>query len=136
MPQRIASLTPLDDVLARINALVKPVAAQRIDDLTSARGRTVAENIIIDALVPPVALALRDGWALSSHLTIDAGPYAPASIPIAIRVDVGERLPPNADGVAPLDALISRDGQADVLAPVIPGEGVLPAGGDVLGALR
>src|SRR6478672_9130835 len=105
-PQRIASLTPLDDVLARINALVKQVAAQRIDDLTTALGLTAAEDIIIDATVPPAALALRDGWALSSHLTIDAGPYAPVSIPIAIRVDVGERLPPNADGVAPLDALI------------------------------
>jgi molybdopterin molybdotransferase len=98
---------------------------------SDALGRTAAEDIIIDAPVPPAALALRDGWALSSHLTIDAGPYAPVSIPIAIRVDVGERLPPNADGVAPLDALISRNGQADVLAPVIPGEGVLPAGGDV-----
>jgi molybdopterin molybdotransferase len=130
-PQRIASLTPLDDVLARINALVKPVAAQRIDDLTTALGRTAAEDIIIDAMVPPAALALRDGWALSSHLTIDAGPYAPVSIPIAIRVDVGERLPPNADGVAPLDALISRDGEAHVLSPVTPGEGSLPAGGDV-----
>jgi molybdopterin molybdotransferase len=131
MPQRIASLTPLDDVLARITACVKPIGAQRIDDLTTALGRTVAENIIIDTLVPPAALALRDGWALSSDLTIDAGPYAPASIPIAIRVDVGEMLPPNADGVAPLDAVISRDGEAQVLAPVTPGEGLLPAGGDV-----
>jgi molybdopterin molybdotransferase len=130
-PQRIASLTPLDDVLARINALVKPIAAQRIDDLATALGRTAAEDIIIDAMVPPAALALRDGWALSSHLTIDAGPYAPVSIPIAIRVDVGEMLPPNADGVAPLDALISRDGEAHLLAPVTPGEGSLPAGGDV-----
>ena len=76
-------------MLARINALVKPIAAQRIDDLTTALGRTAAEDIIIDTLVPPAALALRDRWALSSHLTIDASPYAPASIPIAIRVDVG-----------------------------------------------
>jgi molybdopterin molybdotransferase len=130
MPQRIVSLTPLQDVLARIDTLVKPVAAQRIDDLTSAVGRTVAEDIIIDMPVPSTALALRDGWALPSHLTIDAGSYAPAIVPTAIRVDVGERLPPDADGVAPLDALIWRDGEAQVLAQVIPGEGVLPAGGD------
>ena len=57
-PQRIASLTPLDDVLVRINALVKPIAAQRIDDLRSALGRTAAEDIIIDAPVPPAAIAL------------------------------------------------------------------------------
>ena len=52
-PQRIASLTPLDDVLVRITACVKPIAAQRIDDLRSALGRTAAEDIFIDALVPP-----------------------------------------------------------------------------------
>jgi molybdopterin biosynthesis enzyme len=74
---------------------------------------------------------MRDGWALSSHLTTDAGPYAPAAVPGAICVDVGEALPPAADAVAPLDAVVSRDAEAQALAPVTPGEGVLPAGGDV-----
>jgi molybdopterin biosynthesis enzyme len=131
MPQRIASLTPLEDVLARIDALVQPVAAQPINDLTSALGRTVAEDVTIGAPLPPKAIALRDGWALHSDLTIDAGPYAPASVPTAIRIDVGEMLPASADSVAPLDAVISRDGDAQVLSPVTSGEGVLWAGGDV-----
>ena len=47
----------------------------------------------------------------------------------------GEALPPGADAVAPLDAVAVRDGVAQALAPVAPGEGVLPRGGDA-GARR
>ncbi len=80
---------------------------------------------------PRSALALRDGWAVASDLTTDAGAYAPAPLPAAVRVDVGEPLPPGADAVAPLDAVTIRNGAAQALAPVGPGDGVLPAGADV-----
>ena len=135
MPQRIASLTPLRDVLARIEALVKPVAAQRINDLTNALGHIAAEDVTAGPPLPMTAIALRDGWALPSHLTIDASSYAPASIPGAIRIDVGEMLPANADSVAPLDAVLPDDGETKVLAPVTPAEGVLSAGGDAPGGI-
>jgi hypothetical protein len=59
---------------------------------------------------------------------MDAGPYAPAHVPAAIRLDVGEMLPTDADSVAPLDAVLPGDGEAQVVAPVTFGEGVLPAG--------
>jgi len=130
MPQRIASLTPLQDALTRIDALVKPVAAQRIHDLTRALGHIVAEDVIAGPPLPMTAIALRDGWALPSHLTVDAGSYAPVSVPTAVRVDVGEMLPADSDSVAPLDAVIARSGETQVLAQVTPAEGVLPAGGD------
>ena len=132
MPQRITLLTPLDDVLARIAGCVNPIGAQWIDDLASALGRTVAEDIRAEMPIPPRAIALRDGWALSSPLTVDAGPYAPAHVPAAIRLDVGEMLPTDADSVAPLDAVLQGDGEAQVVSPVTFGEGVLPAGGDAL----
>jgi molybdopterin molybdotransferase len=128
--QRIARLTPLADVLARIDEGVKPVAAQH-SDLAAAAGRVLAEDVAIDAPLPGAARALRDGWAVSSDLTTDAGAYAPAPLPAAVRVDVGEVLPPAADAVAPLDAVTVRDGVPQALAPVGPGEGVLPAGADV-----
>jgi molybdopterin molybdotransferase len=130
-PQRIVRLTPLDDVLARIDALVKPVAARATAALADALGRTLADDIVIEGPIPNAALALRDGWAVQSDLTIDAGPYAPAPIPAAIRIDAGEPLPSDADAVAALDAVAFRDGKAQALSPVAPGEGVLPAGADV-----
>jgi molybdopterin molybdotransferase len=129
-PQRIVRLTPLDDVLACIAARVKPVDA-RIAGLTAALGRTLADDIVIEEPIPRAALALRDGWAVKSDLTTDAGPYAPAPIPAAIRIDTGEPLPADADAVAVFDAVAMRNGEAQALSPVAPGEGVLPAGADV-----
>ncbi len=129
IPQRIARLTPVDDVLARVDALVAPVPARRCD-LAAALGRTLAEDVVTAAAIPAAARALRDGWAVASDLTADAGAYAPAPLPSASRVDVGEPLPAGADAVAPLDAVTMRDGMAQALAPVAPGEGVLAAGAD------
>jgi molybdopterin molybdotransferase len=129
-PQRIAKLTPLGDVLVRLDALVKPVAACRAD-LAGARGRVVAEDVVIPLPLPPASVALRDGWAVRSELTADAGGYAPMPLPAAARIEAGQPLPAGADAVAPFDAVTVRDGQAQALAPVGPGDGVLPAGADV-----
>ena len=129
-PQRIARLTPLADALACIDAVVKPVAA-RACDLSGALGRILAEDVVANAPIPAVARALRDGWAVRSELTTDAGTYAPAPLPAAARIDVGQPLAGDADAVTPLDALTVRNGIAQALAPVGPGDGVLSAGADV-----
>lgn len=128
-PQRIARLTPLGDVLARIDALAKPVPP-RASDLSGAVGWTLAEDVVANARIPATARALRDGWAVRADLTTDAGTYAPAPLPSAVRVDVGQPLAGDADAVAPLDAVTVRDGVAQALAPVGPGDGVLAAGAD------
>jgi molybdopterin molybdotransferase len=128
-PQRIARLTPLADALARLDTLVEP-ATPRVAGLSLALGRILAEDVVIATPIPSTARALRDGWALRSDLTTDASGYAPAPLSFAMRIDVGEMLPGDADAVAPFDAVAIRDGAAQVLAPVAPGEGVLPAGAD------
>jgi molybdopterin molybdotransferase len=130
--QRIARLTPLDAVLDRIDALVAPVAPREVA-IAAAVGRIVAGDVMVAAR-PPAALALRDGWALSAALTQDAGPYAPAPLPAATRIDAGAPLPADADAVAELDAVVVRDGCARAVAAVTSGDGVLPAGGDADGA--
>ncbi|HEY6993665.1 MAG TPA: molybdopterin-binding protein, partial [Xanthobacteraceae bacterium] len=130
IPQRIARLTPLDDVLACIDALVNPVPP-RASELSAALGFALAADVVVGAAVPREARALRDGWAVASQLTSDAGAYAPAPLPSARRVDMGELLPPGADAVVPLDAVTLRGGVPQALASVTPGEGVLPAGADV-----
>ena len=63
---------------------------------------------------------------------MDASSYTPvpfASLPL--RVDVGEPMPAGTDAVLPLDAVTMRANRAEAIATVSPGEGVLPAGGDV-----
>jgi molybdopterin biosynthesis enzyme len=127
--QRIARLTPLEEVLARIDALVEPVLPREIA-IAHALGRVLASDVIVPAL-PAGALALRDGWAVNSELTADASSIAPLPLPDAIRIDAGQHLPEGTDAVAPLDTIEMSDGHAEIVAPAGPGEGVLAAGADV-----
>jgi molybdopterin biosynthesis enzyme len=129
-PQHISRLSPLDDVVAGIAAWVEPVEPRRIE-ASALFGATLAEDVTVAAPLPPSPLALRDGWAVAAELTADAGSYAPAPLPGASRVDVGEALPPGTDAVVPLEAVIVGDRGIETLVAVAPGDGVLPRGADV-----
>jgi len=129
-PQRIARLTPVATVLDRIAALVAPVAPRDIA-ITDAAGRVLAADVIAPRDLPPTAIALRDGYAVSSEVTADAGGYAPVLLAAAPLVEVGEALPSGTDAVALPDAVVARDGGHEIQAQVAPGEGVLPPHGDV-----
>jgi molybdopterin biosynthesis enzyme len=126
--QRISRLTPVEKVRGRIEALVEPVEPREVE-LDAALSRVLARDISAGPL-PARAVALRDGWAVAAGLTADAGSYAPALLDAAIRIDAGEPLPEGADAVAPPDAVATRDGRAEIFAPLAPGEGVLPAAAD------
>lgn len=127
--QWIARLTPLNEVLARITEVVGPVEPRALA-VAAARRRVLAADVV-GGPSPAAAIALRDGWAVDSALTTDAGAYAPTPLPAAVLIDVGEPLPAGADSVAPFDAVIGRDGHYESLAPVTPGEGVLAAEADI-----
>ena len=127
--QRISRLTPLADVLASI-ARIEPVAP-RVTALANAQGCVVAADLIATEALPSKPLAARDGWAVSSDATRDAGPYAPLTLqPPPERVDAFAALPGGTDAVAPLDAVTLMGGLMQITAPVAPGEGVLPATAD------
>jgi molybdopterin molybdotransferase len=126
--QRIDRLTPLDEVLARVANLVAPVVPCEVRT-AAAWGATLAEDIVAGER-PATALALIDGWAVRADATIDASSYAPAILADARAVDAGEAMPPGSDAVAPAEAVTLRDGVAEVMAPVAPGDGVLSPGTD------
>src|SRR5450631_117481 len=113
--QRIARLTPLDEVLALIDALVAPVAPREVESGV-ALGRVLAGDLIATRR-PGAPVALRDGWAVDAELTTDASAYAPVPLPTATRINVGEPLPAGTDAVAEIDAVVLRDG-AQAIAPV------------------
>jgi molybdopterin molybdotransferase len=129
-PQQMTRLTPLAEVTARIDALVKPIAPRRVA-IAAALGRVLAEDVISVAAIPAAARALRDGFAVAAEALSDASSYAPVQLAPAQRVDVGEAMPAGTDAVAPLDTVVERDGRFAAIAPVAPGEGVLAAGGDL-----
>ncbi len=115
-------------MLSRIDTQVASIAP-RERAIGEAVGRVLATDIRGTAH-PPVALALRDGYAVRSEETSDAGSYAPAPLSLARRVEVGDPIPGAADAVAPLDAVDDGARPPQALAPVASGDGVLPAGLD------
>jgi len=130
MLQRIARLTPLADVLPLIETVAGPVAPQQID-LASALGLTLAEGVVAHAAKPDAAIAIRDGWAVSSTDILDASATAPVPLGQAPAwLETGSPLPANADAVAPFDAIAWQGPVAEAVAPVAPGEGALTAAAD------
>jgi len=127
--QRISRLTPLRAILALIETRVNPVKARKCATAAAA-GLTLADDIVT-AGRPISAIALSDGFAVDAMATADAGPYAPALLASLPRwVEAGETMPSGTDAVAPLDAITQRGERVEVVAPVVTGQGVLPAGGD------
>ncbi|HMK80024.1 MAG TPA: molybdopterin-binding protein [Xanthobacteraceae bacterium] len=128
--QRISSLTPIGDVLARVAALARPVAPREMP-LAEAEGRVLAQVVRITAAWPAAPIALIDGWAVRAAAIEDAGPYAPVPLSTApARVDAGDALPSGADAVLPLDAVTIGGDIAEVHASATVGDGVLEAGAD------
>jgi len=131
--QRIARLTPLGDVLSSFDLTVGPVEP-REETLANALGLTLAASAVIAEGHPKAALALRDGYAVRSDLTLDASSYAPAPLtPPPPRIDTGEALPDGADAVAMLDAVSER---GEALSAVAPGESVLTPDADATAGLQ
>jgi len=127
--QTIQRLTPLAEVLALIDANVKPVSPRTLD-VSAAAGRTLAVDAAAPAR-PAAATAIHDGWALSADATLGAGGYSPALLTrVPSRVEAGQAMPPDTDSVAPFDAVKKTTGGAEALFAVNPGDGVLSAGGD------
>src|ERR1044072_9296951 len=99
-PQQLPDLTPLAEVTARIDALVKPIAPRRV---AAAVGRVLAEDVVAVLAIPGSSRALRDGFGGAAQALSDASAYAPVQLAPTRRVDAGEALPAGADAVAPLD---------------------------------
>src|SRR5689334_14992910 len=91
--QKIASLTPIGDVLRRIDELVQPVAPREIA-LADAEGCVLAEDVTVAAPVPAVPTLLRDGWTVRAEEVADASPYAPVMIaPPPPWLEAGDAMP-------------------------------------------
>jgi molybdopterin molybdotransferase len=129
-PQRIARLTPVAHVLDRIAALVTPMAPRDIA-VADAAGRELAADVTALHDLPMTAIVLRDGYAVASETTADAGGYTPVLLPAVHRVGAGDPLPSGTDAVAMPDAVALQGDRVEIQAQVTPGAGVLPPQGDV-----
>lgn len=128
--QRIERLTPLREVLSHITSSLAPLEPVEMA-LADATERVAAEDVVLSEPLPPAAIALIDGYAVAAETTADASAYAPMPLAVARRIDAGQPLPRGADAVIGYDAVISDAVGVQALAPVAPGEGILPRGADV-----
>lgn len=130
-PQRIVRLTPIDTVMRAIDTF-SPVAATDVAT-RDALGAVLARDVRVDKPQPPTAVALRDGWALAARLTADASAYAPVPLSHApVWIESGAALPPATDAVLAPDAVIVTANAHEAIEQAAPGDGVLPAGFDVV----
>lgn len=127
--QRIARLSPLDDITRRIAEFVAPVAPRDME-AGAAAGATLAQDIVVNGPRPAAPLALIDGWAVDSELTAFAEAYAPAILAAPREVEVGEALGGGSDAVAPLGVTRWNRGKAELSMAITPGDGVLLPGTD------
>lgn len=126
--QRLAALTPIARVLARVDALARPVAPREAA-VADAEGRVLAADASVGKPHPPTSVALRDGWAVRAESIADAGPYAPMPV-TPVWVDAGAPMPAGTDAILPRDAVMLGGGIAEALSPATTGDGVLAAGAD------
>jgi molybdopterin molybdotransferase len=127
--QRIARLTPLEEVTRRIAERVSPVPPREME-AGAALGGTLAQDIAASGPRPATPLALIDGWAVHAELTTYAETYTPAILTGLREIAVGEALDAYGDAVAPLDGVTWRGGTGELPIALAPGDGVLLAGTD------
>jgi molybdopterin biosynthesis enzyme len=123
--QKIAKLTPLDGVFRKLDTLATPVAARAIA-LGRAEHLVLARDVRLAAAHPARAIALQDGYAVSSKDVTDAGPYTPMAAKTS-WVEAGEALPEGFDAVLAPDA-VNESGE--VMEPAVPGDNVWPQAAD------
>ena len=128
--QRIARLAPLKEVLAQVEALARPVVPRDVA-LEESIGCVLATDVTALESRPAQPVALMDGWAVRADSVQDAGPYSPVPLsPAPAWVEVGDRMPADADALLPPDAVTARGNSFEAIASAAPGTGVLETGGN------
>jgi molybdopterin biosynthesis enzyme len=123
------SLTALHDCVAQALHRAGPVSSE-IVPLSDALGCVLAEALGFAGDTPPVAEALRAGFAVTALDLTGASAGVPIPLATAAGVLPGDPLPPGADAVLPPDGVEANAAGWDAIRPVGPGEGVRRAGHD------
>ncbi len=141
-------MVPLEEAQKLLLQLVKPLEPVELD-LLQARGLVLAVDVPAPGPVPPFSRSHFDGFALQSNdiawaspesparllvtRSLKAGQFAPAGVDpgTAMAIVTGAPVPSGADCVVRFE-VVRREGEDIVLsAPLKPGQGIMPAGGDV-----
>ncbi|MCC2317939.1 molybdopterin molybdotransferase MoeA [Cellulomonas chengniuliangii] len=137
----------VQDHLAAVLGSVGPVAPLDVV-LADAVGCILATDVTVEHDVPPAPVAARDGYAVASYDTADAGPTSTRTLPVAhdvvvaapstlrlapgqaVRIASGARLPQGADAVVPVEETDRGAARVALQRPAHPGQHVRLPGSD------
>ena len=124
-----AARTELDRARAALDALLPEPRTERVP-LGAAIGRTVAASGLASAKLPTTPCARIDGYALAAASTFGASSYTPLEPSSGVvEVVAGAAMPPGSDSVLGYGAVAGTADRIEIVDPVAPGEGIMPAGG-------
>ena len=110
----------VEEARDRILAMFQPLTAEDVD-LLDALGQVLAEDIVSDIKIPPLANSAMDGYAVQHADIVTAGPETPVTLSVdgyiaagqlpdrpvtkgnAIRIMTGAPIPPGANTVIPFE---------------------------------
>lgn len=144
----MTKLLPVEAARARILAAVAPMEAVA-KPLLEAQDHVLAEDVVSDVTVPPLANSSMDGYAVRAADTAGAGEDTPVSLAVvgtvaagyvfegqvgsgqAVRIMTGAPLPPGADAVVRFEDTEVHDDRVAIQVTVRPGNYIRPAGQDI-----
>jgi molybdopterin molybdotransferase len=140
--QGSASRARVEDAVAWIDAHVARLGPEDVL-VEDAAGRVLCEDVRTEDDLPPFDRAAVDGIAVRADETVGASTYNPLLFRLApgagaagvlpadsaMRLNAGDRLPPGADAIVPLDHVGTDEGGAcAIVEPVVAGNEVERAG--------
>lgn len=138
--------TPVEDALARLRKVMRPVASTEVLAVEAAAGRFLAEDALAERAHPPAPNSAVDGFGF--HLDLKSGSTvilplvegrAAAGVPFdgvvpeghAVPVLTGAILPDGVNTVALQEDAVLSDGLVTLQGPIKPGANTRAAGEDV-----
>ena len=145
----LRALVSLDEALAALMSLAKPVVRTERVSLLQVLHRVAAEDVVSPIHVPLVDRAAMDGYAVRASDTYRAGKFRPVELRClenlyadtvakrrvakgaCIEVATGSSVPRGADAVVMVENTEREAETVRVYSPVHPGENVSPQGEDI-----
>jgi len=145
----LKALVSLDEALAALMALAKPIDRKEWVPLPHALHRVAAEDVVSPIFVPLADRAAMDGYAVRAAATFASGKHRPVrlrrvetlyanSVPTktvtkgtCVEVATGATLPKGADAVVMVEDTEREGDVVRVYAPAHPRENVSPKGEDI-----
>lgn len=94
-------------------------------------GRITASAVFAKYSVPGVHLSAMDGIAVKSGDTIGADEQHPVTLPVSVRVNTGNIVPPGFDAVIMVEDVWAEKGHYTIRRSVSPWQHIRPAGEDI-----